>query len=88
MLSRPVRGETGADSKGKAHLAASSNRPCRMVTHIQRPPPSCRMAGPQCSVWAPSPGIARSADSQMGTIHYERAEKIHILGWEEVGLQW
>lgn len=35
VLSQPVQREIGADSKGKAYLAASSNQPCRIIIHIQ-----------------------------------------------------
>lgn len=89
VLFQPVQREIGADSKGKAYLAASSNQPCRIIIHTQ-----CALSSLQIALrvqrrvcvlftWHLMFNQESNGDYSLQKCN----EYVHTQGWGEVGLQ-
>lgn len=89
VLFQPVQREIGADSKGKAYLAASSNQPCRIVIHTQSALSSLQIAlGVQRRVRLLFTWHLMFNQESNGDYSLQKGNKyIHTQGWGEVGLQ-
>ena len=89
MLFQPVQREIGADSKGKAYLAASSKQPCRIITHTQSALSSLWIAlGVQRRVRVLFTWHLMFNQESNGDYSLRKGNKYtHTQGWGEAGLR-